>query len=252
MSNYVNIKNIEIGKGMPNICIPIMGKTKEALLCEAAEVMNYPCDIVEWRIDHFDAVFNKEVLLDTLQTLYEVLVDKVLLVTFRTSNEGGEKTIDIQTYMEVLESVITSRSLDIIDLECFFDTDAIQHLVSVAQDHQVHVIMSHHNFNETLAHEDIITCFKAMESKGADILKIAMMPTTKEDVLTLMSATLATQHMLNKPLIAMSMGKLGVISRLCGELYGSCVTFGCMDTISAPGQVNAHEVKHMLEVLHLD
>ena len=28
------------------------------------------------------------------------------------------------------------------------------------------------------------------------------------------------------PAITMSMGKDGVISRLCGEVFGSCVTFG--------------------------
>ena len=45
------------------------------------------------------------------------------------------------------------------------------------------------------------------------------------------------------PAITMSMGKDGVISRLCGEVFGSCVTFGSHEKASAPGQMQMDDPK---------
>ena len=43
----------------------------------------------------------------------------------------------------------------------------------------------------------------------------------------------------------MSMGKLGVISRICGEVFGSAVTFGTAGKASAPGQLPANQLFHL-------
>ena len=48
----------------------------------------------------------------------------------------------------------------------------------------------------------------------------------------------------------MSMGKDGVISRLCGEVFGSCVTFGSHEKASAPGQMQMDDLKTVLEKIH--
>ena len=39
------------------------------------------------------------------------------------------------------------------------------------------------------------------------------------------------------PVVTMSMGALGVVSRMAGEIFGSCITFGAVGEISAPGQI---------------
>lgn len=52
------------------------------------------------------------------------------------------------------------------------------------------------------------------------------------------------------PAITMSMGKDGVISRLCGEVFGSCVTFGSHEKASAPGQMQMDDLKTVLEKIH--
>lgn len=244
--NPLTIKNTQIGEGKPKICIPIMGKTKQSLIDELNELHEYPCDIVEWRIDHFDFVFLLDVLLDTLQTIYQMIDDKLLLVTFRTPNEGGEKEIDVKTYACVLETIMQPKCLDMIDLECYFNDDAIEHLVEVAHQNDVIVVMSHHNFDHTLTSEEMNVCINDMASKQADIYKLAMMPNTKEDVFTLLNFTLQASQEIEKPLITMSMGRLGVLSRVSGSMYGSSVTFGCMNSESAPGQINAKKLNDLL------
>ena len=68
--------------------------------------------------------------------------------------------------------------------------------------------------------------------------KLACMPKTREDVDTLLNATAAMKEEFpDFPLITMSMGELGKVSRLYGGLYGSFVSFGCVSEASAPGQV---------------
>ena len=61
-----------------------------------------------------------------------------------------------------------------------------------------------------------------MQELGADIPKIAVMPTCRRDVLTLLCATeeMYTEHA-DRPIITMSMAGTGLISRLCGEVFGS-------------------------------
>ena len=47
------------------------------------------------------------------------------------------------------------------------------------------------------------------------------------------------------PIVTMSMGKLGIISRLSGEIFGSSITFGTIsDKVSAPGQIGIKELKN--------
>ena len=111
--------------------------------------------------------------------------------------------------------------------------------------------MSNHDFFKTPSKEEIISRLCAMQEKGADIPKIAVMPQSKKDVLTLLSATneMAEEHA-NRPIITMSMAATGVISRLAGEVFGSCLTFGAAKKASALGQMGVNDLKTVLETLH--
>ena len=90
-----------------------------------------------------------------------------------------------------------------------------------------------------------------MQAMDADIPKIAVMPRNKKDVLTLLSATeeMATDYA-DRPIITMSMAGTGVISRLCGEVFGSALTFGAAGKASAPGQMGVQDLNTVLGLLH--
>ena len=60
---------------------------------------------------------------------------------------------------------------------------------------------------------------------------------------------MAEEHA-NRPIITMSMAATGVISRLAGEVFGSCLTFGAAKKASAPGQMGVNDLKTVLETLH--
>lgn len=90
-----------------------------------------------------------------------------------------------------------------------------------------------------------------MQDLGADIVKFAVTPRSERDVLRLLDATLAMKEDHNTtPVITMSMGKLGVISRICGEVFGSAVTFGTAGKASAPGQLPANQLSIYLKSLN--
>ena len=249
--NTVKVRNVEIGSGVPKICVPIVGVTKEDILAEAKSFDNIPVDVVEWRVDWFENVLDFSKVKDTLKDLRAVLGDTPLLMTFRTSKEGGEKSIEIDDYAMFNIKVAETGYVDLIDVEVFTGDDVVKKVIAGAHNAGVKVIASNHDFNKTPDKDDIISRLRKMQDLGADILKIAVMPTNKKDVLTLLAATEEMySDYAERPIITMSMAGTGVISRLCGEVFGSSLTFGAAGKASAPGQMGVNDLSTVLALLH--
>ncbi|MGQ8591795.1 type I 3-dehydroquinate dehydratase [Klebsiella pneumoniae] len=52
-----------------------------------------------------------------------------------------------------------------------------------------------------------------------------------------------------RPLITMSMGKSGGVSRVTGRLFGSAMTFGTVGQASAPGQIAIAKLREVMDML---
>ena len=91
--NPVVVRNVAIGEGIPKICVPIVGKTREEILEAAKNILPIGADVVEWRVDWYEDIFDFEKVEETAKQLREVLGEMPILFTFRTSKEGGEKAI---------------------------------------------------------------------------------------------------------------------------------------------------------------
>lgn len=249
--NYVEIKNIRIGEGMPKICVSVTGKTDAEILEQAKHLKETKVDVVEWRIDWYDDIFEIEKVVNVLSDLREVLSEIPLLVTFRTSVEGGEKSIEYKDYASLNKQIINTGNVDLVDIELFCGDEFVKDVIKTAHEKGVKVVISNHDFDKTPEHEEIISRLCKMQELGGDLLKIAVMPNSKKDVLTVLSATeeMHTKHA-KQPLITMSMSKDGTISRLCGEVFGSALTFGAAKKASAPGQIGVDDLKTVLEIIH--
>lgn len=249
--NTVKVRNIVIGEGMPKICVPIVGVTKEAILEEARAITKLPADVVEWRIDWFEGVFDWPQMEDVLKALRETLGEMPILMTFRTSKEGGEKAIDDETYAEINVKAAKTGLVDLVDVEVFTGDEIVKKIIEGAHEAGVKVVASNHDFDKTPDKDDIVGRLCKMQELGADIPKIAVMPQSKKDVLTLLTATeeMATEHA-DRPIITMSMAGTGVVSRLAGEAFGSALTFGAAAKASAPGQMEVNDLKKVLELIH--
>ena len=249
--NTVKVRDIEIGAGAPKIIVPIVGKTKEEIITEAKTFDSIPVDVVEWRVDWFEGVFDFAQVKDVLTDLREVLGNTPILMTFRTSKEGGEIAIDEKSYTELNLSAAKSGLVDLIDVEIFTGDAVVKEIIDGAHAAGVKVVASNHDFHKTPAKSDIIYRLRKMQDMGADIPKIAVMPQNKRDVLTLLAATeeMVTDYA-DRPIITMSMAGTGVISRLCGEVFGSSMTFGAAGKASAPGQMGVNDLNTVLGLLH--
>lgn len=245
----VSIRDIHIGEGVPKVIVPLMGTTLEELLLEIKIIKKFNLDIVEWRADMLKQIDDLTQVKQTLSALRDELYPLPLLFTFRTHREGGNKTIEDSYYETLLVEVMETKQIDLLDVELF--SPKVTEIMEVAKENEITIIMSNHDFEKTPAKEEIMWRLRRMQELGAHITKIAVMPNKPADVLTLLDATHTMQALYaDRPMITMSMASTGAISRLSGEIFGSAASFGAGVKASAPGQIPANDLKHILELLH--
>ena len=210
-----------------------------------------PIHTVEWRVDFYDDVFDTEKTLATLKKLRCALGTLPLLFTFRTKKEGGEKEITMEQYTALNLAVAASGDADLIDVEIFSGDGVVKANIDGIHKAGALVVGSNHDFFATPEKDDIVSRLRKMQEMGADIPKIAVMPKSTADVLTLLAAT-AEMHetYADRPIITMSMSAKGVISRLSCEAFGSAMTFGAVGQVSAPGQIPVEQLRQVLDILH--
>ncbi|MEK5024215.1 type I 3-dehydroquinate dehydratase [Paenibacillus sp. FSL M7-1046] len=251
MSGTVTVKNVTLGEGMPKICVSLTGATLTELKEEAEALKALAPDVVEWRSDFFAGVDNIEAVTEVLEMIQAILPDLPLIFTFRSAREGGERQIATEDYIRLNKAAAASGLVDIIDVELFNEEADVQALIAAAHDCGVFVIVSNHDFQGTPPEEEIVSRLRKAQELGGDLPKIAVMPCSAADVLTLLAATNRMQEQYaDRPIITMSMAGEGVISRLAGEIFGSALTFGAAHKPSAPGQVAVAELRKVLELLH--
>lgn len=251
MKNIVKVRNLKLGEGMPKICVPIVGKTNEEILEDAKNLKELKLDLVEWRVDHYKDVEDIEKVKEILADLRETLGELPILFTFRSLKEGGEKEVSTEYYAKLNKEISNTGMVELIDVELFTGDDIVESIVDFAHEKAVKVVMSNHDFYKTPEKEEIIRRLCKMQELNADLPKIAVMPQTTSDVLTLLCATdeMVTKYA-KTPIITMSMAGLGVISRIAGETFGSALTFGAAKVASAPGQVPVDELNKVLKLMH--
>jgi 3-dehydroquinate dehydratase I len=251
MKRSVTVKGITIGEGAPKICVPMVGKTIPELIEEAEFLKTTDLDVVEWRVDFFDDVEDLEKVKVALNEIRSILHDIPLVFTFRSAKEGGEKEVSTEYYFDLNKAMAASGQIDIVDIELFNDDEEIKSVISAAHDNKVYVIISNHDFDKTPDKEEIISRLRKAQNLGGDLPKIAVMPKSAADVLTLLDATnTMNEQYADRPIITMSMAGKGVISRLAGEIFGSALTFGAAKKASAPGQVPVTELRNILSLIN--
>ena len=181
----------------------------------------------------------------------DVVGELPILVTFRTKNEGGVLELGEDEYLDLVATVVTNRLGDTVDIELFHDEERVKDLVKQAHNYNVVVIMSNHDFEKVPAKDVIEFRLKKMADLGADVPKLACMPHSADDVLTLLSATNDARKALSTPIITMAMADLGKVSRIAGQVFGSCLSFGAVGKTSAPGQLSIEDLRNAENYLEL-
>lgn len=238
------------GGKFPLICTPLVGRTRDKILSEVQLILAKKPDILEWRVDFFEAISNTAEVISLAADIRQAAGGIPLLFTRRSANEGGEKiSLSEEEVVALYKAVCESRSVDIVDFEMSNDRAHIQRVREVSKENDAKLILSFHDFHLTPGLELLNQRFLEAEQLGADIAKVAVMPRNLEDVLTLLTATLQSSQKLKIPLISMSMGGYGSLTRLFGWTFGSALAFAVGASSSAPGQVPIEDLNTVLGIL---
>ena len=247
----VKIASLKFGEDRPKIIIPLAEDNAVDIINCANFYRRQPGDMVEWRIDHFEDFDDLEELAE-LSKRIKTSIQKPLLATFRTLSEGGESAIGKSLYVEMYRYLIQAKAVDAIDIEFERGQDILDNLIPYAHKHHVKVIVSFHDFVKTPLEKDMVNRLQKMGQSEADIVKMAVMPHDEADVLSLMNATKQASTLIDQPLITMSMGRLGKVTRIAGEIFQSNATFATVEGMtSAPGQMYVEDVEECMNLLSL-
>lgn len=230
--------------------VPITAKNKEQAIAQAKVIAaNQDADLAEFRIDLLDFAADSKQVIALGHELKKILATKPMIATIRTHNEGGKLTISDADYGKTYQAYLKQPFMDMLDVEMFRDQQVVKNTVKLAHDKKVLIVMSNHDFQQTPSENEIVKRLLKQDELGADILKIAVMPQSKQDVFTLMNATLKVSQQSKKPLLTMSMGKLGTISRIATANMGGSFSFGMIGEASAPGQIDVTQLKQFLKTV---
>ncbi|EZH66192.1 3-dehydroquinate dehydratase [Bacillaceae bacterium JMAK1] len=234
----------------PLIVTPLVGKDRYELLTQLDVIVKKQPDVIEWRIDYLTDLHDTEVVVQITEDIHERSGNIPILFTRRSSREGGENiTLTEQEVFDLYEAVVQTGLIWAIDVELSSEQADIDRVKKLGKVYGVQVLMSYHNFERTPPKQEIVQKLTEAKEQGAHIGKVAVMPASVEDVLTLMQATQEAATILPIPIVTMSMGRIGALSRMMGGACGSAMTFAVGSESSAPGQIPMEELQAVLDIV---
>jgi len=225
-------------------CIPLISANRNELLADVEVGVANGCDYLEWRRDHFmpGELLTAAEEQDLLNEMKTRMPDRGLIYTYRSHLEGGVCETPDEIRAAAVIAAIKSNRVDYVDVELNSEPTFRERIIEALKTSETKWLVSHHNFEKTPAAEEISAVFRAMEEAGGDVLKLAVMPQTMDDVRHLIQATLTYNEKSQKPMIAIAMGSLGSITRIAPDLCGGSLTFAAGAGKTAPGQLSLEEI----------
>lgn len=245
----LTVRGVTFGTGAPKICIPVINSTVPALVRECEQALIAGADLIEWRADTFAQLEDFSAIDNAIREIRAAIGHLPLLFTVRSQEEGGSATLTPKSYRGVVQAALNTGMIDLLDIEYTMDNPTRDLLLDTATLQDCPVILSYHDISETPSKRFMTLLLEEMELLGADIPKLAVYPRNAKDVITLLAASEEYHRTAKTPFIALSMSWLGSISRLAGEFFGSAITFGSGANTSAPGQLDAVVLRHLLRSL---
>ena len=245
----VELPGVTLGEGMPKVCVPVMGADARALRA-ATDAARVQADLIELRLDSVSPEMDAARLRAACRTVREAAQGTAILATMRTARDGGAGDADAARYEALLVMLARERLCDALDVELSVGEAAFSRIARAAHEAGMPVIGSCHDFEKTPDAEEMAARLCRMAALGADICKIAVMPRKRRDVVALTAACAQADDALTQPIIAISMGEMGMPTRICAEAMGSCLSFGTAGAASAPGQMEAGALREALALVH--
>ena len=249
MSTVVQLRGVRVGAGRVTIAASLTSHTLADLESEAGRLVATAAELAEWRADYLLAAYPDHPLGEVPGRLRARLGPIPLLATVRSDTEGGQVRLTDPQYAAHATTLLRAGDVDAIDLE-LARGPVLPELTAQAREADVRVVISQHHVTGTPPAGRLVDQLEQMARAGADIAKVAVTAHGPQDVLELLTATTRAAAELAIPVVTMAMGPAGLVSRLCGEVFGSSITFGAVDRASAPGQVVIDRLRDVVQIVH--
>jgi 3-dehydroquinate dehydratase/shikimate dehydrogenase len=231
-----------ISNNPTRVCIPLNEESFESLAV-AIRKASAAADLIELRLD---GLVGGE-LQRSLQQIDALLAqtNKTVILTLRTQEQGGYRTIDQAERIECWDRLFTTRQT-LFDLE----EDLVTELINRDEVHQPdwsRVICSHHDFTEVPT--DLDDLYERLSFTPARILKLALKANDIVDCLPILKL-LDRARSEERDLIAIAMGNAGVVTRILGPARGAFLTYAApkAEHGTAPGQVVASDLRTIYRI----
>lgn len=246
----IDIRGRRLGGPTPLVCSPLVARTPERLAAETAAVLARRPDVIEWRVDFFESIADTESVLASGRAMRAAAGETPIIFTCRAQHEGGQAiALDADGIARLYDAIGGAGLVDLLDFELSNAAALVKRVRERSREHRTRLILSYHNFSYTPGHDTLVERFLEAERTGADVAKVAVMPRDRADVLTLLSATATAEAKARIPLISMSMGSLGVATRMVGGVFGSSLSFAIGEGASAPGQMPIADLVSVFDAL---
>ncbi|TWI54085.1 type I 3-dehydroquinate dehydratase [Halalkalibacter nanhaiisediminis] len=250
LRKIVKVRGREISGDHPHICVPLIGKNKLEIINELENVKQKKPDLIEWRADFFEDLDDRLIVMEMLSEIHTHMPDTPILFTIRSEKEGGQPiSLLEEEKVQLMAEVCKSGKIDILDYELINEKQDIEFLREESKNHDIRFILSYHNFESTPDYSVLMDKYKEAELYGADIAKTAVMSQKLDDVLLLLQVTHDAKGLVQLPLVTMSMGNYGSLTRMFGFVFGSAITFGIGEKSSAPGQIPIEDLRSVIEII---
>ena len=234
------------------IIVPVTGSTPEALRAEIADLDAHPVDLVEWRVDSLAGPDGSvpDALVRAAAAAVMGEARRPVLATVRTRLEGGAASLSDSGYARLV--VWLARRADAVDVEIARGDGlpgGAAALIGGVHRAGAVAVGSHHDFSGTAPEMRIIDILRAEEQAGADIAKVAYRARDPFDAILVLNAQMWAREHLDVPVLAISMGLAGAMTRIGGAPLGSAATFATVGAGTAPGQFSADQVREALDLM---
>ncbi len=229
--SHIMIGNLILGK-RPLTAVPLTDKGVTSI--DSIE----GADIIELRIDMFS-----DISIPHIKNIFIKAKERFnapIIATCRAKQEGGAIDLSEDKRAEIISAVITIT--DSIDIE--MHSVIAEKIINKAKENNKTSIVSYHNFSETPPLSKLSDLFNKGNGMDADIVKIAVMPNSPEDLRVITEFTLRYH---DREIITIAMGDIGMASRIYLPMIGSLFTFASLEAETAPGQLHIKEIKRFLK-----
>jgi 3-dehydroquinate dehydratase/shikimate dehydrogenase len=211
--------------GTSKICVSVCAETADEFIIKIQQAEEF-ADVIELRFD----CLKPDELNTALQRLSAANINKPLLATYRSKDQGGKNQVTLkqrEAFWRDLPNLFWSADLE----------EDVSDIKTTAENR----IVSFHDFNGV---PEILTeTYKRLAASDPDIVKIAVQTNDITDAIPLWKL-LARARSEDRHLIPIAMGEAGKWTRILGLAHGSPLTYASLESgnETAPGQISAKDL----------